>query len=213
MGARPTQVCLESFSPEQGAPSRHASLRNFHGLRLISLAAYIVYHEAALRGCARQLCSGHKPDGLLLRMQSKEVSRLNGIYGNILKNNGVEHVEGRAHIKDAHTVQVLHPTSGELLREMTAANILIAVGGCPHRLNVPGAEHTITSDEALALPEQPKRIAIVGAGYIAVEFAGIFSGFGSDVHLFYRKDLPLTSAPLPGQHSRAMPTHDTCSSC
>jgi glutathione reductase (NADPH) len=129
----------------------------------------------------------------MLLLQSKEVSRLNSIYGNILKNNNVEHIEGKAHVKDQHTVQVLHPESGEVLRELTAKNILVAVGGKPQRLNIPGAEHTITSDEALALPEQPKRIAIYGAGYIAVEFAGIFAGFGTDVHLFYRKNLPLTS--------------------
>ena len=103
-------------------------------------------------------------------------------------------MEGRAYIKDAHTVQIFHPESNELLREMTCKNILIAVGGTPQRLSIPGSELTITSDEALALPKQPKTIAIIGAGYIAVEFAGIFSGIGTDVHLFYRKPLPLTSA-------------------
>lgn len=127
----------------------------------------------------------------LVNNKSKEITRLNGIYGSILKNAGVEHVEGRAYLKDAHTVQVFD-SSGALVREMTAANVLLAVGGKPHRLGIPGAEHTITSDEALALEEQPKRVAIVGAGYIAVEFAGIFANLGSDVHLFYRKPLPLT---------------------
>ena len=131
--------------------------------------------------------------GCCIHVQTKEVTRLNSIYGNILKNNNVEQIEGKAYIKDEHTVQVLHPESGEVLRELTTKNILIAVGGGPARLNIPGGEHTITSDEALSLPEQPKRIAIIGAGYIAVEFAGIFAGFGSEVHLFFRKDLPLTS--------------------
>eukprot|EP00892_Ulva_mutabilis_P003423 jgi/Ulvmu1/1452/UM011_0182.1 len=127
----------------------------------------------------------------LVTSKGKEIQRLNNIYKNILKNNGVEHVEGRAYMKDAHTVQVFD-ADGQMIREMTASNILVAVGGQPHRLGVPGSEHTITSDEALSLSEQPKRIAIIGAGYIAVEFAGIFAGFGSEVHLFYRKDLPLT---------------------
>ena len=94
------------------------------------------------------------------------MTRLNGIYGNILKNNNVEAIEGKAYIKDKNTVQVLHPQSGEVLRELKTKNILIAVGGGPARLNIPGGEHTITSDEALSLPEQPKRIAIIGAGYI-----------------------------------------------
>lgn len=131
-----------------------------------------------------------------LTFQAKEVSRLNSIYGNILKNNNVEHIEGKAFIKDEHTVQVLHPETKEVLQELKAKNILISVGGGPARLNVPGGELTITSDEALALPEQPKKIAIIGAGYIAVEFAGIFAGFGTEVHLFYRKELPLTSMLL-----------------
>lgn len=129
-------------------------------------------------------------------LQGKEIQRLNNIYKNILKNNNVDHVEGRAYLKDPHTVHVYGP-DGEVSSIMTAANILVAVGGQPHRLNIPGSEHTITSDEALSLEEQPKRIAIIGAGYIAVEFAGIFAGFGSEVHLFYRKDLPLTSEALP----------------
>lgn len=142
-------------------------------------------------------------------LQGKEIQRLNNIYKNILKNNGVEHVEGRAYMKDAHTVQVFGP-DGQVIREMTAANILVAVGGQPHRLGVPGTEHTITSDEALSLPEQPKRIAIIGAGYIAVEFAGIFAGFGTEVHLFYRKDLPLTSAPLSSTHTLLFPQPMPC---
>jgi hypothetical protein len=94
-------------------------------------------------------------------------------------------------------VQVLNPSTGAIERELTAKNILIAVGGGPKRLGIPGGDLTITSDEALSLPEQPKKIAVIGAGYIAVEFANIFAGFGSDVHLFYRKPLPLTSmSPL-----------------
>jgi len=80
----------------------------------------------------------------------------------------------------------------KVLRTLKAKNILLAVGGTPTRLPIPGAELTITSDEALALPQQPKRVAIIGAGYIAVEFAGIFSGTGTDVHLFFRKPMPLT---------------------
>ncbi|KAG2453963.1 hypothetical protein HYH02_001010 [Chlamydomonas schloesseri] len=72
-----------------------------------------------------------------------------------------------------------------------AKNILIAVGGKPHKLDIPGAELCITSDEALELPECPKKVAVLGSGYIAVEFAGIFSRFGAEVHTVYRQPLPL----------------------
>ena len=74
---------------------------------------------------------------------------------------------------------------------ITAKRILIAVGGWPFVPDVPGAEHCITSNEALELPQRPDRVVIVGSGFIAVEFAGIFSAFGSAVDLVYRADLPL----------------------
>lgn len=74
---------------------------------------------------------------------------------------------------------------------LQAKNICIAVGGKPHVVGLPGAEHCITSDQALCLEEFPKAICIIGGGYIACEFAGIFEGFGSDTHLLYRDVLPL----------------------
>lgn len=68
---------------------------------------------------------------------------------------------------------------------------MIATGGKASKLPIPGAEHAITSDGALELGSLPKKIVILGAGYIAVEFAGIFNGFGADTHLVYRADRPL----------------------
>ena len=70
-------------------------------------------------------------------------------------------------------------------------NILIAVGGKPTRLPIPGAELCITSDEALELSDQPKKITVLGGGYIALEFSGIFQRFGSEVHTVFRQPLPL----------------------
>lgn len=189
MGANSAQVRLGLPDPQQGLCSTALSHTCCCSCRLKLFNLPVIHHQ--------HKCSPNIDES----MQSKEVTRLNSIYGNILKNNNVEQLEGKAYIKDEHTVQVLHPESGEVLKELTTKNILIAVGGGPARLNVPGGEHTMTSDEALSLPEQPKTIAIIGAGYIAVEFAGIFAGFGSAVHLFYRKDLPLTStipSLLPG---------------
>ena len=110
----------------------------------------------------------------LIRNKNSELDRLNGIYLNILKNNNVDLKQGRAVVIDDHTVEV----GGE---KLTTENILIAVGGWPNLPSIPGIEHAITSNEALELPTLPKKVVIVGGGYIAVEFAGIFSGFGSSV--------------------------------
>lgn len=106
--------------------------------------------------------------------------RLTGIYKNILQNAGVKLIEGRGKIVDPHTVDV----EGKLF---SAKNILISVGGRPIIPDIPGSEYAIDSDAALDLPSKPTKIAIVGGGYIAVEFAGIFNGLKSDVHVFMRQ--------------------------
>ena len=115
----------------------------------------------------------------LIANKDQEIDRLNGIYLNLLSNAGVELINGRGRLLDGHRVQV-----GD--RVITAERVLIAVGGRPRMLDIPGQEHAITSDEAFHLPTLPERILIVGAGYIAVEFAGIFNGLGVDVTLAYR---------------------------
>jgi glutathione reductase (NADPH) len=110
-----------------------------------------------------------------------EIDRLNGLYIKTLEGAGVEIIDGRAVVTGPNSVRV-----GE--REITAKTILVATGGWPHMPDVPGIEHAITSNEAFHLEEQPKHIVIVGGGYIAVEFAGIFRGMGSDVSLLYRSE-------------------------
>ena len=120
-------------------------------------------------------------------LQSKknaELVRLNGIYKKLLSGAGVDYIEGRGRLVDAHTVDV----DG---RRITAARILVAVGGTPFKPAIPGADLCITSDEALQLEECPKKIVIVGGGYIALEFAGIFHAFGSEVHVVFRQPKPL----------------------
>jgi glutathione reductase (NADPH) len=137
---------------------------------------------------------------VLIAAKSKEVSRLNSVYVSLLKGAGVDYVEGRASLAGAHAVDVALPQSaGGGTRRLTAKHILIATGGRATRLSIPGAELAVTSDEALALdalplppsPGKPPVVVIVGGGYIAVEFAGIFNGLGCDVHLVYRADKPL----------------------
>ncbi|UTW59566.1 glutathione-disulfide reductase [Kordiimonas sp. SCSIO 12603] len=117
----------------------------------------------------------------LIERKDAEIDRLNGLYINTLNGAGVEIINGRATVEDANTVRVGDKT-------YTAKKILVAVGGWPSMPDVPGIEHAISSNEALHLEEQPKRIVVVGGGYIAVEFAGIFAGMGSEVIQLYRGD-------------------------
>lgn len=113
---------------------------------------------------------------------ANEINRLNGVYDNILATAGVELIRGRATLVDAHTVKVGDNT-------YTAERILIAVGGWPVIPDIPGSEHIISSNEVFSLDKFPQRVIVVGGGYIAVEFAGIFNNLGSETHLLYRGDL------------------------
>ncbi|KVQ62258.1 glutathione-disulfide reductase [Burkholderia territorii] len=117
----------------------------------------------------------------LIAAKDREINRLSDIYIDLLRQSGVEMHAGRATLVDAHTVAI-----GE--RTIRARHIAIATGSRPSMPPRPGIEHAITSREALSLDKLPARIAVVGGGYIAVEFAGIFNGFGSHVDLFYRGD-------------------------
>ena len=111
-----------------------------------------------------------------------ELDRLEGIYRNLLSGAGVETYDVRATIVNPHTVALADG------RTVTAQHILIAVGGRPALPNVNGIEHVITSNEMFHLEHFPKRMIIVGGGYIASEFAGIMKGLGTDVIQFYRGD-------------------------
>lgn len=115
----------------------------------------------------------------LKKNRAQEISRLNGIYDNLLKNSGAELIRGWASLVDANTVEV----EG---KQYTAKHILVVPGGWPMVPEVPGKEYVITSNEIFDMPELPKRFLIVGGGYIACEFASIFNGLGSKVIQAYR---------------------------
>lgn len=117
----------------------------------------------------------------LIAAKDKEVDRLHGIYVKMLQDSGVAILDGWAEIIGPNEVRL-----GE--RTYRARHILIATGGRPEKPAVPGIEHAITSDEALDLKALPKRIVIVGGGYIAVEFAGIFAAAGVEVTELIRAD-------------------------
>jgi glutathione reductase (NADPH) len=115
----------------------------------------------------------------LIAAKDKEIDRLNRVYLNLLDKSGVKLFPSRGRFVDHHTVQA----GGETL---TAGRILIATGAHPWLPQIPGIEHVISSDEAFHLAELPRRVVVVGGGYIACEFAGIFNGLGSEVIQVYR---------------------------
>ena len=122
--------------------------------------------------------------GKLCESREAYIGRIHNSYDNVLAKNNVDVIRGFARFLDKNTIEV----DGETY---TADHILIATGGRPTIPSIPGAEHGIDSDGFFALREQPKRVAVVGAGYIAVELAGVFHELGSDTHLLVRKGKPL----------------------
>jgi glutathione reductase (NADPH) len=121
----------------------------------------------------------------LIENKNEEIRRLNGVYDRLLQGSGVTIINGRAQLLDAHTVTVAG-------KAYTAEHILIATGGWPTVPPIPGVEYAITSNEAFFLPRLPDSVLIVGGGYIAVEFAGIFHGLDARVTLVHRGSVFLT---------------------
>jgi glutathione reductase (NADPH) len=123
----------------------------------------------------------------LVSAKEAEITRLEALYEKGQSNAGVTVVKSRAVLEDANTIRIV---DGD--RRVRAKNILIATGGHPNiDASRPGIEHAITSNDVFDLPVFPKKLVIAGGGYIAIEFAGIFAGLGSEVTLIYRGDMPL----------------------
>ena len=135
------------------------------------------FHDAASYGWDVSVNGFSWPT--LIANKDAEIDRLNAVYIRLLGNAGVEMFDARGVVLDAHTIQV-----GD--RTVSAERILVAVGGTPTMPDVPGIEHAISSNEAFHLENLPERVIVVGGGYIAVEFAGIFNGLGSQVVQLYR---------------------------
>ena len=117
----------------------------------------------------------------LIANKDREIARLSALYERGLQTAGVDILRSRATLRDAHTIHL--SADG---RVVTAGRILIATGSWPALPRIPGIEHAITSNEAFHLPQLPRRIVIVGGGYIGVEFAGIFDGLGVETVLVHR---------------------------
>ena len=152
--------------------------------KLYTYAAHFSYECRDSRGFGWQgdIPGFHWPT--LRDNKKREISRLNGIYDSLLEKSGVVVHDGRVSIADPHTVLV-----GD--SAISARNILIATGGWPFVPDFPGSDLVVTSNEIFDLDTFPKRLLVVGGGYIALEFAGIFAGLGSATTLSYRGDIPL----------------------
>jgi glutathione reductase (NADPH) len=149
--------------------------------KLLSYAAHFAEDFEDAAGYGWQLGEASFSWPTMISALHGELERLEGIYHRLLDGSGVTLVEGRGTLVGPHTVAI-----GE--QRFTAEKILIAVGGRPWVPEFPGAEHVITSNEVFDLPERPERVIVVGGGYIACEFAGIFEGLGSETHQVYRGD-------------------------
>ena len=151
--------------------------------KLYSYAAH--YHEAfeQARGFGWTLDEPVFDWDRLKARRGAEISRLNGVYAELLRGAGVQLVRGWAKLVDAHTVAVKTPTHEQ---RFSARHILLATGGEPVRLDAPGSEWAMSSDDMFDLSPFPKRLVVVGGGYIACEFASIFNGLGSQVTLLHR---------------------------
>jgi glutathione reductase (NADPH) len=152
--------------------------------KLLVYGAHVAEEIEEARGFGWSIPTANFSWPSLIAAKNRELDRLNGLYRAMLETAGVELVVGRGRLIARNTVQV-----GE--RTVTAKRILVATGSRPVLPPTPGIEHAITSNEALDLPELPKRIVIVGGGYIAVEFAGIFHALGCEVTLVIRGDTVL----------------------
>jgi glutathione reductase (NADPH) len=148
----------------------------------------IMYFASFLKECVEDAKSyghhleHHSFDWNFIKMKRDAyVKQLNGSYEKNLKNSGVTELRGNGQLVDSNTILVKD-------KKYTAKNILIATGGRPKIPEIKGADLGISSDGFFEIEKQPKKVAIVGAGYIAVELAGIFNGLGTETHLFFRKD-------------------------
>ena len=157
--------------------------------KLLVYASHYSEHFEDAAGFGWTVGASHFDWRALIMAKNAEIERLNDAYRRTLIEAGVEIVGARATLVDAHTVEV----EGKRVR---ASTILIAVGGWPVMPKIPGIEHAISSNETFFLERLPARVAIVGGGYIACEFAGIFHGMGSHVIQLYRGPLFLRGFDL-----------------
>lgn len=149
--------------------------------KLMVYASHFASHRQEAAGYGWTFTPGQFDWSYLIKAVNDEVTRLNGVYQRMIDNANVTLYEGYARIVDAHTIAIANQT-------ITAAKLLIAVGGKPNKPNIPGIELAITSDEIFHLAQQPKHMVIFGGGYIGCEFACVLNALGTDVTQVIRRD-------------------------
>ena len=170
---------------EKDRPGGTCVIRGCVPKKLLVYGSSFAHELTDAKGFGWQISGVQHDWSSLISAKDIEIDRLEGIYRNLLKNSGVNLISGAAKLAGPHEILVNDKT-------ISAKRILIAVGGMPTILDIPGmAENAITSNEALDLNELPETIVIHGGGYIALEFAGIFAALGSKTHLIYRSNFPL----------------------
>ncbi|GAB0112683.1 glutathione-disulfide reductase [Acidisoma sp. C75] len=150
---------------------------------MVQAAEYGIWAEDS-RGFGWQGARGQHDWAAFIAAKDREIDRLQGTYRALLGRAGAQIFDARAVFLDAHTLDV----GG---RRVTAEHIVIATGSTPQKADIPGAALAGITDDLFYLPHRPERLAIIGGGYSAVEFACVFAGLGSEVHLIYRQPLPL----------------------
>ena len=148
--------------------------------KLLSHAAHFSQQAEEAKGYGWQLDKPQFDWATLIANKDREITRLNGVYDRMLAGAGVTVIHGHATLSGPHEVQVND-------QSIHARHILIATGGTPRLPDIPGIEHAISSNQAFHLPQLPKRVVVVGGGYIAVEFASIFNGLGAHTTLLHRR--------------------------
>ncbi|HET8744434.1 MAG TPA: FAD-dependent oxidoreductase, partial [Ramlibacter sp.] len=151
--------------------------------KLYSYAAHYAHDFEEAAGFGWDVATPRFDWERLKKNRVAEIARLNGVYEQLLRGAGVQLLRGWATLLDAHTVQV---ATGEGARRWRAAHVLVATGGTPSVPHFPGREHALTSDQMFDLDPLPRRLVVVGGGYIACEFASIFRGLGVQVTQLYR---------------------------
>ncbi|MEO8281040.1 MAG: FAD-dependent oxidoreductase, partial [Ideonella sp.] len=155
--------------------------------KLYSIAAHYAEAFAEAPGFGWPPSSPALDWSRLKTRRGAEIARLNGIYEGLLDGSGVKLLRGRARMLSPHEVAVTS-LDGVSTSTVKAKHVLVATGGHPVHLSIPGCEHAVVSDQMFDLPDFPKRLTVVGAGYIACEMASIFHGLGSEVTQLVRGD-------------------------
>jgi glutathione reductase (NADPH) len=152
--------------------------------KLMVLGAHFADEQRGAAGFGWQVTPATHDFATLIANKDREIARLNGVYQRLLEGRGVHILRGHARLRAPGAVTVAGP--GGAVTSFKAKHILCAVGGRPQRPTFPGAEHVMVSDDVFRLQALPKRVLVIGGGYIAVELGCVFHGFGSQVTLVHR---------------------------